>query len=159
MRNLFTQTRYLVLIAVAGLSATALATFCWSVVKSGQWIIDLFDTNAKDSSGLVVVGLLEVIDTYLLAVVQLIVVIGLYELFIGSLDVPDWLHAKSLEDLKKSIIDVFIVFLGVKGIEGLLKREDPSEALTFSLAVAVLIISLTFFRLQGSIGKRVKSPE
>lgn len=156
MRNLFTQTRYLVLIAVVGLSVTSLATFCWSVVKSAQWIGKLFESGGSSSSGLVVVGLLEVIDSYLLAVVQLIVVIGLYELFVGRLDVPDWLHAKSLEDLKKSIIDVLIVFLGIKGIEGLLEKDDPSDALTFALAVGVLIVSLTLFRLQGSIGKRFK---
>lgn len=99
-----------------------------------------------------VIQLLEVIDTYLLAIVQLIVVIGLYELFIGSLDVPDWLRAKSFDDLKKSIVDVLIVYVGVKGVEGIINRSVPSEALTYTAAVALLIATLTLFRLAGSLG-------
>jgi uncharacterized membrane protein YqhA len=42
-----------------------------------------------------------VVDSYLLAVVLVIVVIGLYQLFINDVDVPEWLQAKSLEDLTK----------------------------------------------------------
>jgi uncharacterized membrane protein YqhA len=72
------------------------------------------------------VDLLEVVDTYLLAIVQLIVVIGLYELFVGALDVPGWLKARSLEDLKKSIVDVLIVFIRVKGVERLVAVKNPS---------------------------------
>lgn len=95
------------------------------------------------------VDLLEVIDTYLLAIVQMIVVVGLYELFIGRLSLPAWLRARTLDDLKKSIVDVLIVFIGIKGVEALLSADEPLDALTYSGAVAVLIGSLALFLLRA----------
>jgi uncharacterized membrane protein YqhA len=151
VRSILSASRFLAFVAVIGLAATTMATFGWSIAKSVQFVADLATGGWKEDGA--VVQLLEVIDTYLLAIVQLIVVIGIYELFIGSLDVPDWLHAKSLDDLKKSIVDVLIVYVGVKGVEGLIKRSDPSEALTYTGAVAILIGSLTLFRIAGSYGK------
>ena len=101
-----------------------------------------------------VVSLLKVIDTYLLALVQLIIAVGLYELFVGSLSVPEWLRIESLDDLKKSIIDILVVFVAVKGIEGLLKQESALQALTFVGAAASLILVLTLFRLAKVAGKK-----
>ncbi len=147
LKRLLDHARYLVLIAVAGLATTMLVTFVWSIAKSVKLIALLLDGGWRDD--LAMVDLLEVIDTYLLAIVQLIVVIGLYELFIGPLDVPPWLKARSLDDLKKSIVDVLIVFIGVKGIEGLLDAGKPLDALTYTGAVAILIAGLSLFRLRS----------
>jgi uncharacterized membrane protein YqhA len=86
--------------------------------------------------------------------VQFIIVIGLYELFIGELDVPQWLKIDSLDDLKKSIIDILVIFVAVKGIEGLLKQKDPLDALTFVGASASLILVLTLFRVAKVADKK-----
>ena len=148
VKRLLEQIRYLVVIAVAGLTVTMAATFMWAIAKTFRLMGALLDGGWR--SDLSMVDLLEVIDTYLLAIVQLIVAIGLYELFIGALDVPDWLKARSLEDLKKSIVDVLIVFIGVKGVERLVAIQEPIDALAYSAAVAVLIAALSLFRLKPS---------
>lgn len=144
MKQLLSRARYLALIAVAGLSVTTLITFALSIMNTIGLVGTLL--NSSREADLAVVDLLEVIDTYLLAIVQLIVVIGLYELFIGPLDIPAWLKARSLDDLKKSIVDVLIIYIGVKGIEQLLSIDKPLDALTFTTAVAILIIALTLFK-------------
>ena len=144
------QARFVVLIAVVGLLATTLASFGWGIAKTVKFVDTLLSGGWRDD--LTVVQLLEVIDIYLLAVVQLIVAIGLYELFVGTLDVPEWLRIDSLDDLKKSIIDVLIVFIGVNGVERLVKTPDPLDALASSGAVAVLIVALTAFRFVKSSG-------
>lgn len=144
MKQLLNGVRYLALIAIAGITVTTLITFAWSITSTVGLVNTLLNSSWKD--GLAIVDLLEVIDTYLLAIVQLIVVIGLYELFIGSLDVPAWLKARSLDDLKKSIVDVLIIYIGVKGIKQLLSLEEPLDALIFTTAVAVLIIAFTLFK-------------
>ena len=154
LQRLLNRSRYLVLIAVAGLTLTSVMTFGWAAAKSIQLFIDLLDGEWR--SNLAIVKLLVVIDMYLIAIVQLITVIGLYELFIAELAVPEWLRVTSLNDLKKSIIDILIVFMAVKGIEGLLNKDTPMEALTFSGAVGILILVLTLFRWQGSSGKGAK---
>ena len=145
------SSRYLVLIAVVGLAITTVASFGWSVAKSIQLIIDLMQGEWRTDMS--VVRLLSVIDMYLISIVQLIVVIGLYELFIAELQVPEWLRVDSLNDLKKSIIDVLVVFMAVKGIEGLLKKSEPLDALVFAGAVGILILVLTLFRWQASFSK------
>ena len=148
MKRLLEHVRYVVVIAVAGLTLTMGVTFAWAIAKTVRLMGTLLDGGWR--SDLSMVDLLEVIDTYLLAIVQLIVAIGLYELFISALDVPDWLKARSLEDLKKSIVDVLIVFIGVKGVERLVAVQEPIDALTYTAAVAILIAALSLFRLKPS---------
>jgi uncharacterized membrane protein YqhA len=145
-------TRYIVLIAVVGLLATTLATFGWSIAKSVEFIGDLLEGGWREDTA--VVSLLKTIDTYLLAIVQFIVVIGLYELFIGNLKVPEWLRIESLDDLKKAIVDVLVVFVAVKGIEGLLKQKEPLDTLIFVGAAGVLVVVLSFFRMVKTAGKK-----
>ena len=148
MKRLVEHIRYLVIAAVAGLTVTTVATFAWAIAKTIRLIGALLDGGWR--SDLTMVDLLEVIETFLLAIVQLIVVIGIYELFISALEVPDWLKARSLEDLKKSIVDVLIVFIGVKGVERLVVVQEPIDALTYTGAVAILIAALSLFRLKSS---------
>lgn len=145
-------SRYIAIIAVVGLLATSVATFGWSIARTVLFISDLFEGQWRSDTQ--VVSLLKTIDTYLLALVQFIMVIGLYELFIGELDVPQWLKIDSLEDLKKSIIDILVIFVAVKGIEGLLRKEDPLDALTFVGAASSLILVLTLFRIAKVAAKR-----
>ena len=144
--------RYIAIIAVIGLLVTSIATFGWSIARTVLFVDDLF--QGKWRSDEQVVSLLKTIDTYLLALVQFIIVIGLYELFIGELDVPQWLKIDSLDDLKKSIIDILVIFVAVKGIEGLLKQKDPLDALTFVGASASLILVLTLFRVAKVADKK-----
>ncbi|NBN90081.1 MAG: YqhA family protein [Actinobacteria bacterium] len=96
--------RYIAIIAVIGLLITSVATFGWSIARTVLFVDDLFQGKWRSDDQ--VVSLLKTIDTYLLALVQFIIVIGLYELFIGELDVPQWLKIDSLDDLKKSIVDI-----------------------------------------------------
>ena len=144
--------RYIAIIAVIGLLVTSVAAFGWSIARTVLFVDDLF--QGKWRSDEQVVSLLKTIDTYLLALVQFIIVIGLYELFIGELDVPQWLKIDSLDDLKKSIIDILVIFVAVKGIEGLLKQKDPLDALTFVGASASLILVLTLFRVAKVADKK-----
>jgi len=152
VRALLSRARYLVMVAVVGLLVMSSATFVWAVAKTLKLIGQLLDGGWRGDVALV--DLLGVIDLYLLAIVQLIVVIGLYELFVGDLDVPGWLEVTSLDDLKKSIIDVLIIFVGVKGIEGLLESKRPLDKLIYAGASATLIVALSLFRLVRSSGKR-----
>ena len=152
LRRVLESSRFLAIIAVVGMLATSLATFGWSIARTVLFVSELFD--GKWRSDIQVVSLLKVIDTYLLALVQLIIAVGLYELFVGSLNVPEWLRIESLDDLKKSIIDILVVFVAVKGIEGLLKQGSALQALTFVGAAASLILVLTLFRLAKVAGKK-----
>jgi uncharacterized membrane protein YqhA len=152
LRRVLGPARYIAIIAVIGLLATSVSTFGWSLARTVLFISDLFEGKWRTDEQ--VIALLKTIDIYLLALVQFIMVIGLYELFIGELDVPEWLKIDSIDDLKKSIVDILVIFVAVKGIEGLLKQKDPLDALTFVGAAASLILVLTLFRLAKEAGKK-----
>jgi len=138
-------SRYLVLAAVLGFALLSIATFIWGGAKTVLLFSDLLDGAWRKDFSLV--KLLQVIDTYLLAIVQLIVALGLYELFIGDLDLPDWLHIRSLDDLKKSVVDVLVIFVAIKGVEVLFDSGTSADRLRSVGAVALLIGALTMFRL------------
>ncbi len=150
----FGGIRYLALIAVLGLTATTIATFCVAIAKTISLSSSVIGGAWKNE--LIIVKILEAIDTHLLAVVQLIVAIGLYELFIGDLAMPKWLEARSLEDLKKPIIDVLVVFVSIKGIERFLIAESALDSLYSVGAAALLIIPLTAFR---ALAKKPATPQ
>ncbi|MGB8858200.1 MAG: YqhA family protein [Ilumatobacteraceae bacterium] len=157
LHALLSRSRYLVLTAVVGLSMMSAATFVWAIAKSVKLIGVLLDGGWRGDNALV--DLLGVIDVHLLAIVQLIVAIGLYELFIGDLDVPDWLEVASIDDLKKSIVDVLIIFIGVKGIEGILEAKRPLDSLMFAAAAATMIGALALFSLVRGSKSRPGAPK
>jgi uncharacterized membrane protein YqhA len=144
LRHLLNRSGLIVQVAVLGLFVTTAATFGWALVRTGHFVVDLVDGGLADDQ--LLITLLEVVDTYLIATVQLIFVIGLYELFLGDLDVPAWLEVQSLDDLKKSLIDALIVVLAVKGIERFVAAEEPIDALYDAAAIAALVIAFTWFR-------------
>ena len=145
MKRIVGLSRYLVLAAVLGFALLSIATFIWGGAKTVLLFSDLLDGAWRKDFSLV--KLLQVIDTYLLAIVQLIVALGLYELFIGDLDLPDWLHIRSLDDLKKSVVDVLVIFVAIKGVEVLFDSGTSADRLRSVGAVALLIGALTMFRL------------
>ncbi len=145
MKRIVGLSRYLVLAAVLGFALLSIATFIWGGAKTVLLFSDLLDGAWRKDFSLV--KLLQVIDTYLLAIVQLIVALGLYELFIGDLDLPDWLHIRSLDDLKKSVVDVLVIFVAIKGVEVLFDSSSSADRLRSVGSVALLIAALTMFRL------------
>lgn len=148
-------TRYVALIAVVGLGLLSLTTFVWAIAKSVKLVDTLVHGGWKRSTSLVV--LLQAVDVYLLAVVLLIVALGLYELFVGSLLLPQWLVVHSFDELKKSVIDVLVVFVAVRGVEDLFTVPEAADRLMSVGAVALLIGALTFFKWRPS-AKSTPSP-
>lgn len=136
--------RYLAVLAVVGLTVTTLATSWIALGKTIELVRSVVDD--KTATDLLIVKVLVTIDGYLLAVVQLIVAMGLYELFVGEIDVPKWLDVRSLDDLKKPIIDVLVVFLAVNAIESYLVAKEAADAMQSSIGAAVLVGTLTAYR-------------
>ncbi len=138
-------TRHLAVVAVIGLLVTTAATFGLAIAKTTKVVSRLLSGGWADES--IVVAVLEAVDSYLLAVVQLIVALGLHGLFVGDAELPGWLRANSLQDLKNPIVDVLIVFVAIQAIERYLEAGTALDALMYVAAGAVLILSLTAFRV------------
>ncbi|HEX2280533.1 MAG TPA: YqhA family protein, partial [Thermomicrobiales bacterium] len=91
------------------------------------------------------VDLIEITDVILLGTVLYIVALGLYQLFIDqSLALPRWLKVNNLTDLKRDLIGVVVVLLGVSFLGEVVKGEDKNLLLPFGAGIALVIAALGF---------------
>ena len=83
-----------------------------------------------------------VIDVFLLAMVFYIFALGLYELFVGKLNVPPWLSIESVDQLKAKLASVVILFVAIAYVKLLVNWQNPVDTLLFGAATGILIAVL-----------------
>lgn len=141
MARLVGKLRYLVIVAVIGIAAQAVATFGWAVVITVDFIDELVQTSAWQQDD-TVVELLKALDLYLVGTILIITSVGLYELFIGKVQLPEWLVIQSLSDLKAKIVEVIVLVIGIKFLEKLVQGGKAIDILWYGLASAVVMAVL-----------------
>ena len=116
MKRLLSLSRYIVLIPVISslIGATVLMIYggIQTIIESvhtAELILEGSDKGIKKES----IAFIELVDVFLLATVLYIIGVGLYELFIGELDLPAWLVIKTLDDLKVKLINIVVTVLAV----------------------------------------------
>ena len=146
MAKILENCKYVVLIAVVALMLAAIATFGWGAVKTMGFIVALF-TGGNNT--LAIVSLLDMMDTFLIGTVLFIFSVGLYELFIGKLDEPEWLVIDDLNKLKAKLSDVIVLFMAIKFLDKLLQSKDYQDTLLYAISVpAVAAVLIAFNRLR-----------
>ena len=146
MKQLLEKSKYLVLIGIASLLLASLAAFGWGALKTYKMLEGLISGEARGLN--VAISLIELVDGFLIAVVLYIFAVSLYELFIGKLDVPEWMLAHNLHELKTKLGSVMILVMAVKFLEHLVEWKDPTGTLLFACAIAVVsgaLIALSQF--------------
>jgi uncharacterized membrane protein YqhA len=137
---LVSHSRYLMLVGIFGLLAGAIEACAWSAFNAYHVIHALFRGDAYASG---VIGLLHMLDAFLVAAVLLLVAIGTYGLFIAPIhDAPEELVVKSLHALKVRFASVLILLMTVTFVEHLLSWEQPWTTLVFGGAIAIVSLTL-----------------
>jgi uncharacterized membrane protein YqhA len=150
LRNIFGASRYIIWLAVIGafvgsaillaISAITLFSIAWTEIV--EFDPDKLGGVHIDS---LAVELIEITDIILLGTVLYIVALGLYQLFIDrNLPLPDWLKVNDLTDLKRDLIGVVVVLLGVSFLGEVVNWEGESDVLPLGAAVALVIAALGF---------------
>jgi uncharacterized membrane protein YqhA len=147
MKKFFSSTRYLVILGVFSLLATALAAFGWGIVKTVDAVVLVVTSAAKDSG--IIIALIEVVDAFLIATAILIFALGLYELFIADLSLPEWMQIHNLHDLKAKLGSVLVLVMAVKFLEKLTEWKNAQEMLFFALAIAIVSAVMIAFSMLG----------
>ena len=152
LRNVFAASRFVIGLAVLGSfvgSAILLVIATITLFRIAWNEIVNFDPN--DLGGRhnriesLAVDLIEITDVILLGTVLYIVALGLYQLFIDqSLALPRWLKVNNLTDLKRDLIGVVVVLLGVSFLGEVVKGEDKNLLLPFGAGIALVIAALGF---------------
>lgn len=144
LKKILENSRYLVIIAVIGSLIATLILLGFGIYDVGELAVKIFK-GAIDSksSGL---KLIEIVDSFLLATVFLIIAIGLYELFIDStMQLPEWLEINSLDDLKGKLVGVVIIVLGVIFLGNTAKWTAGTDILYLGGGVAAVTFALVYF--------------
>lgn len=157
MKKLIEKSRYLPLIGVIGMLLGAIAALFLGAVKTVKLLTTAF-TSFEDSEPTLYL-LFESLDFFLVATALIVIAIALYELFIGGLEVPDWMLVKDLTELKAKFTFVIIPVMAVKFVQKILKYENAVDTLYFGAAIALVALALTAFNLVSIKEKEVKTTE
>lgn len=143
LKKVLESGRYVVLLGVVASLAASLATFLWGLWKTVLVITKLVQSGGEDP--LAVVRLIELMDKFLIAVGLYIFAVGLYELFVGELDLPDWLEVKDLHDIKTRLSHVLLLVMAVTFLEHLVEWKDPLGTLLFAGSITLVMGALIAF--------------
>lgn len=145
MDRLFSLSRYILIVpAIVTLVGAIVLIIAGTITLFNETVVlfsgGLTDKALKQASA----DYISVIDVFLLATVMYIIAVGLYELFIGRLDLPEWLTFKNFDDLKAQLISVVIAVLAVLALSAVVSASG-TPLLQFGLAVSPIILALTLF--------------
>ena len=157
MKWLIEKSRYLPIVSVFGMLAGAIAALFLGIVKTFDVLKTTFTKYEETEPGLYV--LFEALDCFLVATALIVVAISLYELFIGGLEVPDWMLVKDLTELKAKFTFVIIPVMAVKFVQKILKYEDAVDTLYYGLGIAAVAFALTAFNFISIKEKEAKESE
>jgi uncharacterized protein (TIGR00645 family) len=138
MNRIFAASRYLALIGVVfGLIAT-LAAFGWGGYRTVALVVHLVQGHMEG----MMVALIQVMDTFLIAAGLLIFSLGMYELFVGDIDLPDWLVIHDLDALKSKLAGIVVLVMAVLFLERVEGHMEARDILYTGVGMAVMSAAL-----------------
>lgn len=135
----------------------SLSLFLGAVFLGFYGIYILFETiykaftneTARDSTVLVT-KFISVMDIHLISVILYIFAVGLYELFVGKLQLPEWLKIGSIDQLKSKLASVIVLILAITFTKNLVEWKNPLDTLLFGLAVsAVIAVLILYYKIES----------
>lgn len=149
MKYVLERSKYLALVGVIALLFSSVAAFAWGALKTVDTISLVLSSMGEDKA--ITVEFIEIVDSFLIAIALLIFAVSLYELFIDKLDLPDWMLAHDLYDLKTRLSNMIVLVMAVRFLEKLLEGKDASSLLQIGIATALMSAVLIAF---GYFGKK-----
>lgn len=133
MSRIVASSRYLALAGVVFGIIAALAAFAWGGLKTVLIVIKL----VKGELDGMAVGLVQIMDGFLIAAGLLIFALGLYELFVGEIQLPAWLTIRDLDALKGKLAGVIVMVIAVTFLE----RLESGDARVLEAGVGAALVS------------------
>ena len=146
MGKFLEKTRYISIVGVVSMLLASLAAFGWGAMKTVNAIIVIAKSFGQDPY--IAVSLIELVDSFLIAIALFVFAVSMYELFINKLNLPDWMLSHNLHELKSKLGGVIILVMVVKFLEHLVEWKDPYDSLLFGISVAIVsaaLIALSHF--------------
>lgn len=148
LRRLLAATRYLVLIPITGIFVAACGLMIYEAIVLITTLQDLLlgGTVLTTDAKALAVGLIQIVDIFLIAIAMYIISINLYTLFIDdSLPLPSWLTVHDLEAVKSNLVSVVIAVLAVLFLREAVAWNGERDILGFGAALAMIIGALGLY--------------
>ena len=140
MRRLVEHARFLVLGGVVAALVAVVLAFVAAALKISKIVLQLAHGDVA-----ITLGLLQTIDVILIGAALLIIAVGIYELFIGALTLPEGLGTHGFEALKQKLASVVVIVMAVHFVERLESQPDPRDILASGVAIALVSAVLIVF--------------
>lgn len=144
IQRAFGFSRLIVEIGVLSALAFSLALFVAAIVQAYVSITEAFARlGEEDTTKHLMIAAVEQTDTLLVAMALLIISLGMQSLFIGGIvNVPEWLHIRTFEDLKQKLLGIVITAIAVDFFSVALAWTGGYDVLIYGAAVAAMILSI-----------------
>jgi uncharacterized membrane protein YqhA len=130
--------RNLALVGVAFSLVAALVGFGWGGYRTVRLVVQLVSGRLDGMA----VGLMQVMDAFLIAAGLLIFALALYELFIGETGLPHWLVIRDLDALKSRVAGIVVMVMAVAFLERMEAHDEARDVLYNGAAVALVSLGL-----------------
>jgi len=147
------NSRFLALGGVVASLAAVILAFAAAGLKLFKVLLQLLRGDPA-----VTLGLLQSVDTVLIGAALLIMALGIYELFVGPLQLPRGIGASDFEALKQKLAGVVVLVMAVIFVERLETTDDPRAILGTGAAIAVMTGVLIWFTRGGPRASKIESP-
>jgi uncharacterized membrane protein YqhA len=139
-------SRFLILIAVVGSYFAATTLMIYGGFTVFYIIRDTVNAGTPNPTGAkdLMVACIELIDLFLLCVVLYIIASGLYKLFVGPINIPQWLQVRSLDELKAQLINVVIVLLAVTFLGQVVTQHGGIDILYLGIGISLVTAALVY---------------
>lgn len=148
------HSRLILLIAVICCVITAVALVGLGVYEVMHFVSNLIHYLARNtqnfSRGMLILNVIEVLDTFLISSILFIFSFGLYELFISSIKqskqhTSKAFHINSIDQLKSKLGNVIVMLLVIKLFSYFVEMKPVTILETLYLAIIVLLVSISLW--------------
>ena len=147
MAKVIAYSKYIMLVAAVALLVATVAAIGWGMSKTVVVLQTIVTSYGQDA--MIAFKLIQVMDAFLVATALFIFAASIYELFIAQVDLPGWMLAHNLYELKAKLSSVIVLVMVIKFLEKLLEDKDGQALLYHALAVAGVAAVLIAFGYWG----------
>lgn len=150
MNEVLDKCKLLLWIAIISLLIASFAMFLWGAVKTVMVIAKLIETYGKDF--MISMLFIELTAIFSIAAFLLVFAVGIHELFIGELVVPEWLAIRNFQDFMNKIGGFAIVIMIIIFLKHIIEWRDPQG--TFHYGIGIALIAATLIGLNRFLEKQ-----
>lgn len=144
-----TLTKYIVLLGVVGLLVASLAGFVLALVETFNLVQYMISHIADPELEIEEVYFIKLVDGFLVSTGLLVFGLGLFEIFIKPLDLPEALKFTTIGQLKSTLANIIILTLAVSFLTFVQEGDDAQAILLKGAGIASVILVLVFFSRYG----------